>query len=79
MVDLIESFDFTVFCSVKRHTGNAIDTEDESYENQVFGDHYDSNLSFDYPVVLEFSRLKQELHDLVAKIIMATIVDFGRS
>lgn len=33
MVDLIESFDFTVFCSVKRHTGNAIDTEDESYEN----------------------------------------------
>ena len=39
---------------------------------QVFGDHYDSNLSFDYPVVLEFFRLKQELHDLVAKIIMAT-------
>lgn len=73
MVDLIESFDFTVFCSVKRHTGNAIDTEDESYENpSVWGDHYDSNLSFDYPVVLEFFRLKQELHDLVAKIIMAT-------
>ena len=31
-----------------------------------------SNLTFDYPVVLEFFQLKQELHDLISKIIMST-------
>ncbi|KAL6450599.1 CDC25 Cell division control protein 25 [Candida maltosa Xu316] len=73
MIDLIESFDFTVFCSVKKYSGNNNDDDDEDdghpgEQRKRTG----SNLTFDYPVVLEFFQLKQELHDSVSKIIMST-------
>lgn len=61
MVDLIESFDFTVFCLIKRYEDLPAKTKEDV-----------SSLSFDYPVVLEFFQYKQQFHDLILNIIMAT-------
>ncbi|EER33805.1 cell division control protein 25 [Candida tropicalis MYA-3404] len=100
MIDLIESFDFTLFCSVKKYSGHGDDNDDdygdddddiktaerakhdgEEDASSIPDDDHGSamprkragsNLTFDYPVVLEFFQLKQELHDLISKIIMST-------
>ncbi|RCK65875.1 Cell division control protein 25 [Candida viswanathii] len=96
MIDLIESFDFTVFCNVKKYSGHEDDDDEEDNlrgrgedSKESMGEEHDgapddsndpivprkragSNLTFDYPVVLEFFQLKQELHDLISKIIMST-------
>ncbi|EGW31367.1 uncharacterized protein SPAPADRAFT_154407 [Spathaspora passalidarum NRRL Y-27907] len=83
MIDLIESFDFTVFCLIKRYSSNEGDcldpmkesssslttnTENNSAEEKASN----SKLTFDYPVVLDFFYLKQEFHDLILRIIMST-------
>lgn len=127
MVDLIESFDFTVFCLVKRFSSqeeealvaimnkfkrehsdlhkeefeeldqnniledeelknlkeknpSLISTEQEKSKNdeapgsfdRSTSDKFTSNLTFDYPVVLEFFHTKQLLHYLITNIILAT-------
>ncbi|KAK6461660.1 cell division control protein 25 [Scheffersomyces coipomensis] len=94
-IDLIESFDFTVFCLIKRYSSNEENDVDKINDQLLKGDNKDksqdsstdpksedpkatttvettSNLTFDYPVVLEFFQLKQEFHNLILKIIMAT-------
>lgn len=86
MVDLLESFDFTVFCLIKRYNSHEGDTEmvmndlmkkDNAREDTDQGKQNDlpnfkTNLSFDYPVVLEFFHYKQSFHYLVSRIIMTT-------
>lgn len=59
-IDLIESFDFTVFCLIKR------------YENDEEQPEREEGLTFDYPVVLEFFQFKQHFHDLISNIVMST-------
>ncbi|ODV76799.1 ras GEF [Suhomyces tanzawaensis NRRL Y-17324] len=79
MVDLIESFDFTVFCLIKRYSSDEEDPEvvKERLEKKNLEDFSSystssSPLTFDYPVVLDFFQLKQQFHDLILKIIMCT-------
>lgn len=114
LIDHMESFDFTVFCLIKKsdvgddgnqsgvdfnenglqkalrnsrtsqqesdHTqldsGTTPEAPEESSRNPsssessfVAGD-FASNLTFDYPMVLEFFQRKQQLHDMLGKIIM---------
>lgn len=128
-IDLIESFDFTVFCLIKRYSSNEeIDTDhlgekasrsshstsDTEFNNknndkinnnnqihssdsitsstmnsinssaQNNNNNLDSNdqstktlgessnLTFDYPVVLEFFQFKQIFHNLISNIVMST-------
>lgn len=80
MVDLIESFDFTVFCLINRSSsGEEADPEgvrnqlnDENNQKDESRSTNTSNLTFDYPVVLDFFQLKQEFHNLILRIIMST-------
>lgn len=119
MIDLLESFDFTVFSLMKRFSSQnneleiilnkyklnqgTTDTFDQSsfsmsksgqdhlkYSNtpSESDNHADkatskesttsksskfsSNLTFDYPVVLEFFHVKQLLHNLVTNVIIST-------
>ncbi|KAI5953236.1 hypothetical protein KGF54_002607 [Candida jiufengensis] len=78
LIDLMESFDFTVFCLVKKNDFSD-DINKEKLRKSVatlsIGDNQsnsNSNLSFDYPIVLDFFQFKQEFHNLVMNIIMAT-------
>ncbi|KAK6455741.1 cell division control protein 25 [Scheffersomyces xylosifermentans] len=82
MVDLMESFDFTVFCLMKRNTSGQEEDADK-VRDQLHDKTKDpsndetrttsaSNLTFDYPVVLDFFQLKQEFHNLILKVIMST-------
>lgn len=76
MIDLIESFDFTVFCLINRYSSDP-EIDRENIENELNKDQKEeptstSNLTFDYPVVLEFMQLKQQFHDLILKLVMAT-------
>lgn len=78
-VDLIESFDFTVFCLVKKYSSSSEDDpgnvrdrlkqKDDKIEDSKIPT---SNLTFDYPIVLEFFQLKQQFHDFISNIIMST-------
>lgn len=78
LVDLIESLDFTVFCLIKKYSSSSGDP-DSVQENLKLKLEQDreskmptSNLTFDYPIVLEFFQLKQQFHDLISNIIMST-------
>lgn len=93
LVDLMEAFDFTVFCLIKKYSSvdrahplnfdddkgpQAHHEEDLSFEtelNDANSSHSaepvtHSNLTFDYPVVLEFFQFKQQLHNLIANIVV---------
>lgn len=78
LIDLMESFDFTVFCLIK--TDEFKDGKELTNVNKAFnalsleGHRHstDLNLMFDYPIVLDFFQFKQEFHILVLHIIMAT-------
>ncbi|CCG23471.1 Csc25 guanyl-nucleotide exchange factor [Candida orthopsilosis Co 90-125] len=78
MVDLMESFDFTVFCLVKTdefREGKELTKINKSFNALSLEGHRhstDLNLMFDYPIVLDFFQFKQEFHILVSHIIMAT-------
>lgn len=67
LIDLLESLDFTVFCLMKRAA--SLTSEDE--QKEVEGpEKIESNLTFDYPIVLEFFQHKQQIHSLVSKIVL---------
>lgn len=114
LIDHLESFDFTVFCLIKKGDASADpnqsgvdfsenglqnalrnsrtsqqeseqsrldkfpspETPEEtprqasSTESSFTGGNFTSNLTFDYPMVLEFFQRKQQLHDMLGKIIM---------
>jgi son of sevenless-like protein len=79
LMDLIESFDFTVFCLVKKYSSSSEEDSATVKEKLSKGDTTkedidipSSNLTFDYPIVLEFFQLKQKFHDLISLIIMST-------
>lgn len=88
LVDILESFDFTVFCLIKRYNSqdedesqavmNRFKKQQEIHDDDVVmseapkDDHFQSNLTFDYPVVLEFFHFKQQFHYLISNIIMST-------
>lgn len=70
MIDLLESFDFTVFCLIKRSSsGDSLGSNDEVRGSQD-DENTTGNLTFDYTVVLEFFQAKQYFHTLVSKVIM---------
>lgn len=72
MIDMIESFDFTVFCLIKRFSSSD-DPDHVMHElNDSRTTETTSNLTFDYPVVLEFFQFKQQFHDLISNVVMAT-------
>lgn len=78
-VDLIESFDFTVFCLIKKYSSSSEedadgvrDTLQKKKDQEPESKIPTSNLTFDYPIVLEFFQLKQQFHDTISSIIMAT-------
>lgn len=71
LIDLLESFDFTVFCLIKRYTSAESVSEGNENENNEPVEPT-SNLTFDYPVVLEFFQCKQHFHDLISNIVMYT-------
>ncbi|WEJ97326.1 cell division cycle- protein [Yamadazyma tenuis] len=56
--------------------GDQGETSDKRFKNGVSeddkNDKFTSNLTFDYPVVLEFFHKKQQLHYLITNIIMTT-------
>lgn len=68
LVDLLESFDFTVFSLVKKLSASEV--LDQNVEGQTRMRSVESNLTLEYPVVLEFFQDKQKLHDILAKIII---------
>lgn len=93
LVDLMEAFDFTVFCLIKKflsldrahplsfeddkgpqtHHEESLSAESSSIDvasTQAAEHVTSSNLSFDYPVVLEFFQYKQQLHNLIANIVV---------
>lgn len=71
MIDLLESFDFTVFCLIKRSSsGDSLGSNEEPRDDAQHDDNTTGNLTFDYPVVLEFFKAKQYFHTLVSKVIM---------
>lgn len=94
LVDLLESFDFTVFCLIKKHStsdrayplefdevkgATAEHCEDPLSNDEVTttahaaannADDLFSNLTFDYPMVLEFFHYKHQLHTLIANIVI---------
>ncbi|CAH2352570.1 cell division control protein 25 [[Candida] railenensis] len=72
VVDILEAFDFTVFCLIKRYKSNEEDVGIPSNNNDSNSNKNNSNLTFDYPVVLEFFQYKQHFHDLISEIVMAT-------
>lgn len=128
MVDTIESFDFTVFCLIRKYgksksegksnvTKESFDTKFSSFGTSLTSilgtesptsigtpinatldslkrgdsggnlstnaststenitkayENFKSTLTFDYPVVLEFFQLKQQLHDLLSSIVLNT-------
>ncbi|EGV64562.1 ras GEF [Yamadazyma tenuis ATCC 10573] len=78
VIDLINSFDFTVFCLIKRFSSQdeeesvAIMNRYKETDIAMENDKFTSNLTFDYPVVLEFFHKKQQLHYLITNIIMTT-------
>lgn len=68
-VDLLESLDFTVFCLIKRYP--SIDSNGE-IKTDSFGarnESIESNLTFDYPIVLDFFHSKHRFHYLLSRII----------
>ncbi|ODV66311.1 ras GEF [Hyphopichia burtonii NRRL Y-1933] len=76
-IDLIESFDFTVFCLIKRYASNENMEFEKNDDTKNDGNNPQrstsgSNLNFDYPIVLEFFHYKQQFHDLISNIVMAT-------
>lgn len=76
MVDMIESFDFTVFCLIHRYASSEEDADkvmgEFKFSQPESESEITSNLTFDYPVVLEFFQLKQQFHDIISRIVMAT-------
>lgn len=77
LIDIMESFDFTIFCLIQRFSsaeGNPDKILNELRNKSEERPTYEStsNLTFDYPIVLEFFLLKQQFHDLIARIVMAT-------
>lgn len=71
MLDLLESFDFTVFCLIKRSSsGDSLGSNEELKYGDQTDDNTTGNLTFDYPVVLEYFKAKQFFHTLVSKVIM---------
>ena len=76
MVDMVESFDFTVFCLIHRYASSEDDADKVMSEFKSLQPESEpeitSNLTFDYPVVLEFFQLKQLFHDIISRIVMAT-------
>lgn len=71
MLDLLESFDFTVFCLIKRSSsGDSLGSNEELKYGDQADDNTTGNLTFDYPVVLEYFKAKQFFHTLLSKIIM---------
>lgn len=72
-IDILESFDFTVFQLVRqsglfdaeyRGLDKAGTSEKASEKNSI--------IEFDYPVVLTFFDIKQAFHNLISKIVIAT-------
>lgn len=76
MMDMIESFDFTVFCLIQRYSSSEEDSDKVMDELKNAStrpqSELNSNLTFDYPIVLEFFQLKQQFHDIISKVIMTT-------
>lgn len=69
LMDLLESLDFTVFCLIKRSSSE--DSSEEPLESEKPPTNaMDSNLTFDYPIVLEFFQHKQQFHSLVSNIVL---------
>lgn len=68
-VDLLESLDFTVFCLIKRYPSFDSDGEirNDSRDSQI--ESLESNLTFDYPIVLDFFHSKHRFHYLLSRII----------
>lgn len=68
-IDLLESLDFTVFCLIKRYPSfdsvGEIKTDSTGSRNESI----ESNLTFDYPIVLDFFQLKHKFHYLLSRII----------
>lgn len=94
LVDLMESFDFTVFCLIKRYSLNegkdslSFDEDkgptSQHAEDPLAGRDQEgspgvssgldtttsSNLTFDYPMVLEFFEYKQQLHNWISNVVL---------
>ncbi|KAJ8141377.1 hypothetical protein OY671_005455 [Metschnikowia pulcherrima] len=68
LVDLLESFDFTVFYLVNKLSATEVFGEVSEEQTRVRS--ADSSLTFEYPAVLEFFQGKQQLHDSLAKVII---------
>lgn len=68
-VDLLESLDFTVFCLIKRYPSFDSDGEirNDSRDSQI--ESLESNLTFDYPIVLDFFHSKHRFHYLLSRVI----------
>lgn len=70
VVNMLESFDFTVFSLIKRWPSAELQGADASAP--PLDGSWRRNLTFDYPVVLQFFLYKQQWHDLVLEIVMTT-------
>lgn len=83
IMDVLESFDFTIFCLIRKWDTSSSPGEqeadkglkdapsEESLKDGV-GEYERSGLTFDYPVVLDFFQFKQQFHDHVSKVVMTT-------
>ncbi|CUM65452.1 uncharacterized protein PRCAT00003091001 [Priceomyces carsonii] len=67
-IDIMESFDFTVFPFVKKYSITN-ELPKSSGESEKFTS--DAGLMFDYPIILEFFQIKQAFHNLIARIVMS--------
>lgn len=67
IMDYLESLDFTLFCLIEM---SKTDSEGPEILKKSKADNFNSSLTFAYPVVLEFFKLKQEFHDFISKIFM---------
>ncbi|RLV86843.1 Cell division control protein 25 [Meyerozyma sp. JA9] len=84
IMDVLESFDFTVFCLIRKWDTNSSpnnegdsdngskDSPSEELLKDWAGAYERSGLTFDYPVVLDFFQFKQQFHDHVSKAVMTT-------
>lgn len=84
IIDILESFDFTVFCLIRKYDDASThppksevsdDLKESISEDSLkdsTGDIHRSGLTFDYPVVLDFFQFKQNFHDHISKVVMST-------
>ncbi|EDK37819.2 hypothetical protein PGUG_01917 [Meyerozyma guilliermondii ATCC 6260] len=85
IMDVLESFDFTIFCLIRKWDTSSSPGEQEERSDKGLkdapseeslkdgvGEYERSGLTFDYPVVLDFFQFKQQFHDHVSKVVMTT-------